>query len=818
MSLIVVSSNSGHLLVDAMESIFSQTVPPDEILIIDDASDDGSRDLLSKYHEFARVVVNEHALGIVESFRKAVSLTTGDYVAILRAENRLRADYIEQMREALSSNPNAAVAYSDIMLIGPNAPTLAEQVGAKLAGRSGSDMQPMYHWQVSEPTQTALANLDKNRFIHETSMYRRTDYNSVGGYTQRLGPEDQDLFKRMILKGRNAIRIPQPLVEDRQQPSTHVNNLVLIQQSIQALKQSCEDKDKLIVSLQQRSLGLENEKKNLERSLSQTSEILSNREEMLANTSEALARARGDLKKVRAKRDHFRHELKMHRASLSWRITSPIRITVSRFPTAARVVRKLVQIGWWTVTLQLKSRLHQHLSFRRKVQVIVKSGLFDRTWYRSQKKGLKDLNADPVRHYLVSGWKIGLDPHPLFSTSWYVDSNPYAATDDNNPFVHYLVEGGFTNKDPNPFFSSKWYLEQHPDVKRRGINPLVHYIQEGAKAGIAPSSEFDADYYVSTYPDVSRSGLLPFAHYVRIGSIQGRETNSKLKQANSERRRAALGKNLDSISARQVALGIVTYNNSKDQLARALRSCAIALRRAHVSDRSSVYMIDNGHVTELENINTALDVRKMPSRGNIGFGSAHNLLMKEAFESGADAYVAVNPDGALHPNALAAMLRMSEAAAGSAIVEALQVPEEHPKIYDHYSFDTPWASGACMLLPKRIWNAIGGFDDSFFMYCEDVDISWRARAAGFSVKTCVNAMFYHPINDREPDRNSRERFLSSGLILAHKWGGEAFKLGLLAEMKRLEMTAPDLSNVEPQGADSKVANFNHLFNFAETRW
>lgn len=41
-----------------------------------------------------------------------------------------------------------------------------------------------------------------------------------------------------------------------------------------------------------------------------------------------------------------------------------------------------------------------------------------------------------------------------------------------------------------------------------------------------------------------------------------------------------------------------------------------------------------------------------------------------------------------------------------------------------------WVNGACMVLPMAVWKAMGGFDERYFMYCEDVDLCLRLRLCG----------------------------------------------------------------------------------------
>jgi GT2 family glycosyltransferase len=54
-----------------------------------------------------------------------------------------------------------------------------------------------------------------------------------------------------------------------------------------------------------------------------------------------------------------------------------------------------------------------------------------------------------------------------------------------------------------------------------------------------------------------------------------------------------------------------------------------------------------------------------------------------------------------------------------------------------------WASGACLLVKRELLEQLHGFDDGFFMYCEDRDLCQRIRAAGFEIRFQPQAVAIH---------------------------------------------------------------------------
>jgi N-acetylglucosaminyl-diphospho-decaprenol L-rhamnosyltransferase len=59
------------------------------------------------------------------------------------------------------------------------------------------------------------------------------------------------------------------------------------------------------------------------------------------------------------------------------------------------------------------------------------------------------------------------------------------------------------------------------------------------------------------------------------------------------------------------------------------------------------------------------------------------------------------------------------------------------------AFETDWVSAACMMINRRAWQDVGGFDERFFVYWCDADFCFRCRQAGYSVACLPTAKVIH---------------------------------------------------------------------------
>ncbi|MFT3817634.1 MAG: hypothetical protein QM750_08425 [Rubrivivax sp.] len=127
-----------------------------------------------------------------------------------------------------------------------------------------------------------------------------------------------------------------------------------------------------------------------------------------------------------------------------------------------------------------------------------------------------------------------------------------------------------------------------------------------------------------------------------------------------------------------------------------------------------------------------VSVRIGGGRGNLGFGRAINAVLPDV---ATPFLLLLNQDAIPEPGALQ---RLWDSArdddARVAAWEMRQIPYEHPKDYDPVTGDTGWFSGAAVLLRTAALREVQGFEPRFFMYCEDVDLSWRLRCRGWRLR------------------------------------------------------------------------------------
>ena len=90
---------------------------------------------------------------------------------------------------------------------------------------------------------------------------------------------------------------------------------------------------------------------------------------------------------------------------------------------------------------------------------------------------------------------------------------------------------------------------------------------------------------------------------------------------------------------------------------------------------------------------------------------------------------------------------------------------------DPITLETSWASGAALAVRRAAFTSVGGFDEHLFMYCEDVDLSWRLRAGGYRLQYVPAARVTHySYENGGPKLGEYAGSFYGNLLLRYKFG------------------------------------------------
>lgn len=193
-----------------------------------------------------------------------------------------------------------------------------------------------------------------------------------------------------------------------------------------------------------------------------------------------------------------------------------------------------------------------------------------------------------------------------------------------------------------------------------------------------------------------------------------------------------------------VSVLIVTYNSSAT-----IRSCLDSVVR-QLRDGDEAIVVDNGSSDDSRSIleSYAPFVRCVAST-NTGFGAGMNYA--RSFASGVRLFV-LNPDTVLADGCIDELRALEP---GPILYAPQQIDEKGRSIgagraadvfgfpVDQRSSAVFYADGAAIFLSTAFYDALGGFDEAGFLFCEDVDLSWRTWLCGGRVVPVDSAVVMH---------------------------------------------------------------------------
>lgn len=188
--------NAEAFVAAAVESVLAQTFADLELVVLDDASVDGTRAVLDRYADDRRVrVVDGPGAGLTPALNTVCAAARGEYLARMDADDVALPDRIRRQVEFLDTHPEVGAVGGGVELI--------DERGAV----TGTARYPV------EPAAVASALHAYNCLPHAAVTIRRTAFEACGGYRLTYA-EDYDLWLRMVESWQLA-NLPDPVLQLR---------------------------------------------------------------------------------------------------------------------------------------------------------------------------------------------------------------------------------------------------------------------------------------------------------------------------------------------------------------------------------------------------------------------------------------------------------------------------------------------------------------------------------------------------------------------------------------------------------------------------
>ncbi len=237
----------------------------------------------------------------------------------------------------------------------------------------------------------------------------------------------------------------------------------------------------------------------------------------------------------------------------------------------------------------------------------------------------------------------------------------------------------------------------------------------------------------------------------------------------------------------KVGIILVGY---KDYVNRFLEECRDSLRaQNYPRELFKVYIIDNCSLNDCEYVKINYPEAKCISRSDGNYAAANNLGIKMAAVDGCEYFVIANMDVKFDPNWLSELVKAieSDSEIGIAQSKILKYPKndeewKKPKINSlgnivHFlgfgftsgynEVDNPpnplkspqpplykgggeeypeingYASGCSFIVKKEVIGKIGGYNEEYYMYHDDLELGWKTRLAGYKIILAPESIVYH---------------------------------------------------------------------------
>jgi glycosyltransferase involved in cell wall biosynthesis len=207
-SVYITSYNQKTYLIEAIDSVLAQTLRPDQLIIVDDCSSDGSQDVIrgyaARYPDLITPIFHGQNTGVAQTRIDALDAVMSEYATYVDGDDRLLPEKLEREMAALHANPEARIAYSNVGYI-------------DAAGhRTGQWAAPGERVPQGEVFHQVFAREFPRRMLYRHELVHVPTWRAIGSYDPNLGWLEDWEMRIRLTKRCQTVYVDEVLSEFRQ--------------------------------------------------------------------------------------------------------------------------------------------------------------------------------------------------------------------------------------------------------------------------------------------------------------------------------------------------------------------------------------------------------------------------------------------------------------------------------------------------------------------------------------------------------------------------------------------------------------------------
>ncbi|OAQ19870.1 glycosyltransferase [Thermosulfurimonas dismutans] len=456
-----------------------------------------------------------------------------------------------------------------------------------------------------------------------------------------------------------------------------------------------------------------------------------------------------------------------------------------------------------------------------KKYICIKSDIiFDEEFYLEQARR-KDIlvNETPILHYLKNGWKLGLDPHPLFDTWYYYEVNNPSR--EVCPLVSYLLDRKFFQCSP---FVDEAYLNHMLHINKISPDKTLRNLAFAIKQGLPPS--FLHPHIFDPVISFLRMNLSLAIDYTDILDVIKTKPSIEdlivlLRFLRSQR--------IYNFSDDESPIISVVILNYKKPIMTILSALSVLIALKDVPHE--IIIVDNESdrfFTEIlyRYLQKQKNVKIIASKNNLFFGEGNNIAIdrvqgRYVLFLNNDAFIGPNIKylldileekediGAASPIIINQDFRISEVGGiVSPLGDVLQIGKFmnfEKTLWNSLNnmafIEVDYASAACLMVRAEILKKYGGFDYIYEpFYYEDTDLCLRIKCLGYKIVCIPKAISLHIENFTTKEflkdkwgtvvQNSKEKFFNRWVFKNKEYKPVEIKYSQRKKRKTIALYTP----------------------------